>query len=413
MSIVEFIHNNFSTIIQCDQDEKMEEIINKFINKTKLDKNQIFFLYNGDKIDINLSFNQLINEVDKKGKKMKILVSSLNDSESNSSKIKSHEIICPKCGENALINIEDYRIKLSGCKNGHNTENILLNKYDETQYIDLSKIKCDSCKEKNKANSYKNKFFLCFTCNMNLCPLCQSSHDDSHNIINDTQKNYICNIHNIGYSSYCDTCKMNLCYFCENDHENHKIIYFKEITTFIKMLKKKEKELREKIDKLNNDINIIIDNLNNVKQNFAKYYNIINDYINSFKLEKLNYNILNNIKEFNKNNIYQDIDKIINENDINKKINKIFNIYYKMNNINNPNIIDENNKEIIIPKKKYEINNDKNKEVITEEEIQKIYDHFEDLYFISSFIEEDEIREIIRKYNGNEQKIQQFIVCKV
>ena len=118
MSIVEFIHNGFSTIIQCDQNVKMEEIVNKFINKTKLDKNSIFFLYNGDKIDINLSFNQLINEVDKKEKKLKILVSNLNESESNSLKFKSHEIICPKCGEIAMINIEDYRIKLSGVKMG-------------------------------------------------------------------------------------------------------------------------------------------------------------------------------------------------------------------------------------------------------------------------------------------------------
>ena len=38
------------------------------------------------------------------------------------------EIICSECKENCFININDYKIKLFGCKNGHNINNIPLKK---------------------------------------------------------------------------------------------------------------------------------------------------------------------------------------------------------------------------------------------------------------------------------------------
>ena len=37
----------------------------------------------------------------------------------NNSIIKSNNIICPICGENALIKIKDYKITLYDCKYGH------------------------------------------------------------------------------------------------------------------------------------------------------------------------------------------------------------------------------------------------------------------------------------------------------
>ena len=62
--------------------------------------------------------------------------------------IKSKEIICPKCNENILIKIDNYKINLFNCKNNHNIDNILLNEYENN--IDISKIICDKCKLKKK-----------------------------------------------------------------------------------------------------------------------------------------------------------------------------------------------------------------------------------------------------------------------
>ena len=74
----------------------------------------------------------------------------------NESIIKSKDIICPKCFDIAKIYIKDYKIKLK-CKNKHISNNILIDEYENSQKMDLSKIICHNCKTKNKGNTYKNE----------------------------------------------------------------------------------------------------------------------------------------------------------------------------------------------------------------------------------------------------------------
>ena len=50
---VEFIFKQKVTIIQCELDNKLKEIYNKFISKVEVDLNSIYFLYSGNKIDNN------------------------------------------------------------------------------------------------------------------------------------------------------------------------------------------------------------------------------------------------------------------------------------------------------------------------------------------------------------------------
>ena len=57
-------------------------------------------------------------------------------------KIKSKIIICPQCNENIKINIKDYKINLFECKNKHKINKIFFNEFENTQLIDLTKIKC-------------------------------------------------------------------------------------------------------------------------------------------------------------------------------------------------------------------------------------------------------------------------------
>ena len=47
MSSIEFQYNGITTLIQCQEDQKMEEICNKFISKSKINENNIYYFYDG------------------------------------------------------------------------------------------------------------------------------------------------------------------------------------------------------------------------------------------------------------------------------------------------------------------------------------------------------------------------------
>lgn len=167
----------------------------------------------------------------------------------NNKIINNKDIICPECGEICLIKIYDYNITLYECKNGHELNNISLDEYKNTQNLEQSKIICNNCKNMNKSNSYNNQFFKCISCQQNLCPLCKSTHNKEHDIIDYDKNNYLCNIHNEKFISYCEKCKKNLCMFCESEHKKHSsLIYYGNIIPEKDIFKNQINELRIKID---------------------------------------------------------------------------------------------------------------------------------------------------------------------
>ena len=224
MAKVIFNFNWNELTIQCNIQEKMKEICQRFISKYELDINRIYFLYNGNRIDENLTFEQIATEENKAENIVKILVDEV-DITPIDKYIKSNEVICPKCGEDILISIKDYKINLYNCKNQHSINDILFNEFENIQKIDLSKIICNNCWVKNKGNSYNNEFFICLSCMKNICPLCKLKHDKSHQIINYEQRKFICDKHDDIYIKFCQECLKNLCMQCENEHTNHNITY--------------------------------------------------------------------------------------------------------------------------------------------------------------------------------------------
>ena len=113
----------------------------------------------------------------------------------------SKDIICPECKENTLIDINNFKINFHDCKNNHNM-NKKMNEFENTQKININKIICDICNINNKGNTHNNDFYICNTCNKNICPLCKSNHDKNHNIINYDDKRYICKKHNDSFIKY-------------------------------------------------------------------------------------------------------------------------------------------------------------------------------------------------------------------
>ena len=246
-----FDYNGKNTMIQCNLNDKMKDIFIKFGIKVEEDINSLYFLYGGKKLEEELTLEENINKEDKELNKIKIIVNEINKEEVRENNMKSKEIICPICKECIKMKIYNYRICLNECKNNHKIDNILINEFENKQYINQNEIICDNCKIENKSTTYNNIFYICNTCNKNLCPLCKKEkHDKNHNIINYEEKHYICDKHNKIYSSYCMKCKKDICILCEKDHNNHKIINDGKLIPNIDEYKNKLNELRKSINKL-------------------------------------------------------------------------------------------------------------------------------------------------------------------
>ena len=81
--------------IQCNENDIMKDICQKYSNKIKRSINSLVFLYGGSQLKFNLKFKEAIN--DKESNDMKVLVYS-NENEQG--------YICSRCGENIKLNKE-------------------------------------------------------------------------------------------------------------------------------------------------------------------------------------------------------------------------------------------------------------------------------------------------------------------
>ena len=157
---------------------------------------------NGQFIETEEVINNIISNAERKLNRMSILVIDMrstrrtnNNNINNNNIIQSPEVICPICKEPCNLKVEDYKISLYRCKQGHKQDNIKFDEFVNTQKIDLTSIICGECKRRNRGEINNKEFYKCCQCNMNLCPLCKSIHDKKHDIINYDLRNYVCNIH--------------------------------------------------------------------------------------------------------------------------------------------------------------------------------------------------------------------------
>ena len=160
---VEFNYQQNKIIIQGNLTDSFETVTKKYADKANLDINNIYFISGGRVINKEDKLEEIMSDSDKRNKKMIILVYSINSTINieNTNIIKSKDIICPKCKEICIYEIKDYKIKLYDCKNGHITENIKLDEFKNKQIIDISQIKCDKCKNKDKSNTFNNEMYIC------------------------------------------------------------------------------------------------------------------------------------------------------------------------------------------------------------------------------------------------------------
>ena len=338
MSKVDFNFKGGSTIIQCNENDSMDSICSKFSDKIQIDKNKLIFSYNGkggNEFNKSLSFSEMANLEDKIKNKMSVLVFTNEGNNKSNNIIKSKVVICPECKEISKLNIKNYKVTISDCKNKHIKENLSLSEFEDSQKIDLSQILCHECK-KSKAETFQKKFNYCINCNINLCPICENKHDENHSIILYDDINYICKKHNDNFAQYCETCKINICMECEEEHENHKKIYFGKILTNQKELQNNLEQLQQLFQKFNKDFESILQIITCVKNNFELYYKIKKDISDNNKNKKnKNYELLMNLKESNNcADFIEDIKKIIDQNTYkNKFMGILYRLYHELSTV--------------------------------------------------------------------------------
>ena len=413
MALVEFVYNGNKTLVQCKIDETMEKIIKSFLSKTEIKYENVYFLYDGKMLtEEKLSFNEIANELDKNRKQMNIVVNDKDVSPYNTFLKKSEYIICPECKELILISIKNHKICLSECKNGHKFEDIPFKDFEQTQYIDESKIKCDKCK-RNKNEVYQNLLYICLTCKINLCPLCKSEHDKSHFIIDYEQKDFICHSHLDNYTFCCSDCKKDICALCEIEHKGHKIITYGSIISDKDDLVKNLNNSKKIIIEFKEHIDAIISKLNEVVQNIEDYFNAYSNIINNFNVRNKNYYILQNInyiKEYNESFI-NNINDIITDKNIDNSINNIIEIFDKIK-YKEPeqpvnNIIDNiKEKENIQIQTEKEIKNNEEDEALDIDNSFIIgYNPFEDNYEMLSIKKLKKLKSFNPEYEFDDYKI--------
>ncbi len=318
MATITFLYNTIPTKILCQRNEKFEEIFQKFSTKISINVSELYFIYGKQKINAQLTFNQVAKNEDKNQNQMTILVySSEKSKKDEENKTVSLDIICPECGDNSLINIKDYKIQFSECKKGHKINDISLEAYNSIQIIDESKIVCENCKSKNKASSFNKEFFVCLQCKKNICPICKSSHNNQHDIINYNQLKFICLNHNEKFNSFCKKCKINLCMECESGHKDKEnLIYLRDILPNKDIVRNQLNELNTKINQYKEKINDLKNVLDKIILNLETYYKISDNLLKNYEKKLRNFYLLKNINEFHRNNTFviNDLNQIINDN---------------------------------------------------------------------------------------------------
>ena len=326
---IKFIYNGQELIIQCKKEESTKDILQRYLNKIQKTHEDVYFLHNGAIFDSNHKFDE--NDSDEKT----VLVCNHGANKGDKSQEKkisySKDIICPTCGESSLITFSDYKINISSCDNGHNKKNISLENFKETQKINEDEIKCNKCQTK-RIETFDQKFYYCYDCKMNLCPLCENSnHNKNHKIFEYATKKYYCKKHGEKMISYCKQCKKNLCDICGLEHDKkHYLIYHREIFENSKITNLNE--LRSKIDELKTEINNIINEFNKVLNNLEIYYEINNNMAKNFNINNKNYQTLSNMKYLNDYNkeIIKNINDIMEQIKKENKFSLLNQIYIKM-----------------------------------------------------------------------------------
>ena len=172
---VMFELNKQITTIQAELDDPFQVVIDKFLQKSLIIPNSVYFISNSKTIDPQQTVETQMSDIDKQNNIITVLVNSIVKDDKDKEKVivQSKDIICPKCKESFRFTIDNYKINLLDCIYDHSVSNIKFKDFYKTQEIDISDIIYNTCKFKSKGNSDNYEFYFCLTCKENICSFCR------------------------------------------------------------------------------------------------------------------------------------------------------------------------------------------------------------------------------------------------
>ena len=141
-----FEFKGMKTTIKCDKTEKMRSIMKRYGTVVaEININKIYLVYNGNKVNEELSFEEIANKQDKKMNMMNIIIYEINNSKIiEDKKERSKEIISLKEKENYIISEIEIKEK------DINKDIRIINSFEEVKRI-------NKCEEKEDDYKYENE----------------------------------------------------------------------------------------------------------------------------------------------------------------------------------------------------------------------------------------------------------------
>ena len=317
-----FILDCQEVTIQCSTNDKLKNICQKYTFKIQKNIDSFNFLYNGNLINFELTFNEQATSSDKENKKMTVLVYK-----------KITGFVCPKCGEEIKINTEIFNnLK----EKNDNIINTLVGIKSQLENI----IKTSSG---NPINNQLNNINIILNSISEDIKKCNETIDNiiSNDIdifIKNTITNKNVNECNDIVNNNLDKNNMNNNNMINNNMINNEIINNNVINNNM-----------DKNNMINNNMvnNNMINNEiinNNVSNSINNNEIICNNMINN-KINNIESNNSNNNEMINNNMVNNNGSNNINNNIINNNTNNIDkdNLNEKVNNMVNNNIIKNDN----------------------------------------------------------------------
>ena len=244
---------------------------------------------------------------------------------------------CPMC---ILIEINHKNNHVTiKCENGHNKE---MNIESFISIYELFKYSCDKCK-----NELTSKYYYCCKCKELFCDACMNKavNDEvnkGHMFLNETNINFVCDIHKKRFVNFCNNCQKNCCKKCTAEHSSHELLLIKnEIrdNNYILQIEDMINKEKEIIDNIEEKYPLSI-----FKNKNQKLLKIFNKLISLRKKEyQLKNKILKNYKDYlnkiNNDAIEKNLDKnldisISSVNSIGDYPNKFLMNFYFLRNVN-------------------------------------------------------------------------------
>ena len=100
---INFEHKGSKISLQGKREDRMKEIIEKLKMKIDIEIDKIYLLYNGQKINVEMKIEDIMNNEDKSKNEMNIIVYDIDNTIINENIKQSEDIICPECKKNTLI----------------------------------------------------------------------------------------------------------------------------------------------------------------------------------------------------------------------------------------------------------------------------------------------------------------------